>query len=69
MKCNHRFVSGPLYRGVPGASLGECDEETLPHMVCCTEHAHKESLVLLIKHLDKELARVERELAKLRDTK
>lgn len=52
-KCNHIFRV-PVYENL-SCSLGQCNNEALPGLVCCLDHAHKETLWLYIQMLLKEI--------------
>lgn len=55
MKCNHiNRIPVAINRGqcvIGGISVGTCPNETYPGLVCCFEHADKNTLDMLIQHI------------------
>jgi hypothetical protein len=64
-RCSRFLTSGPLHPSIKiggCVSLGQCENECVPDLVFCYEHASREAMEMVIVSCKKEIEQLQREL-------
>jgi hypothetical protein len=64
-RCSRFLTSGPLHPSIKiggRVSLGQCENECVPDLVFCYEHASREAMEMVIVSCKKEIEQLQKEL-------